>query len=574
MTPSLRMASILILTFFVFSCNRPNDGMVRGRKAITALMDSAECTMDDNPAYADSLMRSIDPRSIITKKQQARYALLYTATEYRNYQPITNDSLILAAVKYYSIRNNIKYRFLSYYYLGGVYKDLNKLTDASIAYSQAELLVDKIDNDFWKGLLYSHLANLFEKTCIYNRALSYYRLAIESFEHVGKNYHMMMSIVNSANCEFSIRHFDIADSILCNLQKRDAVRKDHRVFDLVINSRLNHFVLTNETDSAILLFNSYKSVVEEKAINTPYYYSFLAVYYDQINDTIKAEQCLNTAKDFINSEVDSIYWFYYNYRIAKNQKKYYDALAFHEKYNNLQSLSLISDLMQPVLSAQNDYFLRLAELESVKASNRKTILIASVLLFTLLLTLILFMGLKKRRESDNLIRDYISTIDELTTQIFIKQDKISNLNAKVREMIRNQFNNSDYLYTRYYEQIDDSRKAERVYRIVRNQLKEFTNTKNLQHIDELLDDAFDGIMSKLSKTELEFKEKDMLLIRFALAGFSAKSIAALLEESHQNINQRKKRMLDKIQIKAPKLMEELRIALNHKQIDSAPELTR
>jgi DNA-binding NarL/FixJ family response regulator len=182
------------------------------------------------------------------------------------------------------------------------------------------------------------------------------------------------------------------------------------------------------------------------------------------------------------------------------------------------------------------------------------------------------MGLKKRRESDNLIRDYISTIDELTTQIFIKQDKISNLNAKVREMIRNQFNNSDYLYTRYYEQIDDSRKAERVYRIVRKQLKEFTNTKNLQHIDELLDDAFDGIMSKLSKTELEFKEKDMLLIRFALAGFSAKSIAALLEESHQNINQRKKRMLDKIQIKAPKLMEELRIALNHKQIDSAPEL--
>ena len=134
-------------------------------------------------------------------------------------------------------------------------------------------------------------------------------------------------------------------------------------------------------------------------------------------------------------------------------------------------------------------------------------------------------------------------------------------------------NSSDYLYTRYYEQIDDSRKAERVYRVVRNQLKDFTNTKNLQYIDELLDDAFDGIMSKLLSSGLEFKEKDLMLIRFALAGFSAKSIAALLDESHQNINQRKKRMLDKIQIQAPKLMDELRIALNIKQINASSTIS-
>ena len=78
----------------------------------------------------------------------------------------------------------------------------------------------------------------------------------------------------------------------------------------------------------------------------------------------------------------------------------------------------------------------------------------------------------------------------------------------------------------------------------------------------MLNNAFDGIMIKLSSSGLDIKEKDMLLIRFVLTGFSAKSIAALLGESQPNINQRKKRLLDKIQLNSPELMSELRIALS------------
>ena len=170
----------------------------------------------------------------------------------------------------------------------------------------------------------------------------------------------------------------------------------------------------------------------------------------------------------------------------------------------------------------------------------------------------------KRREADNKIRDYICTIKELTTQISVNQDKISTLNAKVREMLRQQFDPSDYLYTRFYEQIDDSKKAERLYRVVKSQLDGFTNAKNIGRIDEMLDEAFDGIMTKLALSGLELKEKDLLLIRFVLSGFSAKAIAALLNDTHQNIGQRKKRLLDKIQIYAPELMDELRIALNNR----------
>ena len=157
MTSCLQMTSILVLAFFIISCTRQEDGMVRGRRSINSLMDSVECLMDDYPAKADSMMQRIDIQSVKNEEQRARYALLYTATQYKNYQPFTSDSLIMQAVNYYSNSINYDYRFLSFYYLGCVYMEMKQYTEASVAMLQAELLTDRIDNEFWKGLLYAFM---------------------------------------------------------------------------------------------------------------------------------------------------------------------------------------------------------------------------------------------------------------------------------------------------------------------------------------------------------------------------------------------------------------------------------
>lgn len=567
MTPSLRMASILLLTFFILGCNRPDDGMVRGRKAITALMDSAECTMDDYPAYADSLMRSIDPSFLITPKQRARYALLYTATEYKNYQPFTSDSLITEAVQYYSVRNNINYRFLSYYYLGCVYLEMNHLTDAFVAFSQAEILVDRINNDYWKGLLYTRLGEIYYKTCFMGRASEYYSQSSECFERAEKYWHEYQAMYLISKCEINSEKYHKADSLAQLVQDWAYDNKNYRLYKDAINNRFTAAFNSNDIDGVSVIYDKYLSpkgnddIIQCDTL-------VLALYYLVKKDFPKAEFFLERGRSVFDSpEEDSVYYNYYKYLLAKEKGDIEETIKYLRSYTSHDTDFVRKVLNGSILDAQKDYYKKVVELESAKTHIRKTRLIVSVILFCLLISIGLYVSYKRRRDTEKQIQDYISTINDLTTQISVNKDKISNLNAKVREMIRKQFNPSDYLYTRYYEQMDDSRKAEHVYRVVRNQLREFTNTKNLQHIDELLDEAFDGIMSKLSKTELEFKEKDMLLLRFALAGFSAKSIAALLDESHQNINQRKKRMLDKIQIQAPNLADELRIALNIRQIN-------
>lgn len=569
MTPRLRMASILLLTFFVFSCYRPGDGMKQGPKAAITLMDSAECIMDDNPAYADSLMRSINPHSILTKRQRARYALLYTATEYKNDQLFTSDSLIMEAVRYYSIRNNIDYRFLSYYYLGCVYLEMKQLTDAFVAYSQAEVLVDRINNDYWKGLLYARLGYIYYETCIMSRAAEYFSQSYKCYVNAEKNFHKYSSLFWEARSQLNGKQYLIADSLAQVVQDWAIENKNIDLYNSAINLRFRAVLYFNDIDRII---NCYEDNISQNInfdINQCDILS-LALYYVKTKDYSKAEYYLGGADSSLaNSVSDTLYYNFYKYLLAKDKGDTEESLKYLRIYTSQDAEGVRKILNNSILGAQKNYYKMVAELESAKTRIRKTRLVASIILFCMIVSIGFYVNLKRRRDTEKQIQDYISIINDLTTQISVNKDKISNLNAKVREMIRKQFNPSDYLYTRYYEQMDDNRKAEHVYRVVRNQLKEFTNTKNLQHIDELLDEAFDGIMSKLLSSGLEFKEKDLLLLRFALAGFSAKSIAALLDESHQNINQRKKRMLDKIQIQAPKLMDELRMALNIKQINAS-----
>lgn len=561
MKTCLRLSSILMLAFLCCGFTRSSDGTVSGRRAINALMDSAEFTMDDNPEYADSLMNRIDSHSIKSKSQRARYALLYTATQYKCYKPFTSDSLIMEAVVYYSVRNNIDYRFLSYYYLGCVYTELGRFKEAALPLSNAEWLVDRIDNDYWKGLLYTQLGVIFKNGLEYKRAEEYSCKAVDCYTRAGKELHKLYALIDCGHNLIAMRDYAAADSILKEVEEGALSIGDSSLLRQSTNGRFSCCLFQDDMDKAKEMLNSVV-MLNEKTSDSFYYLELMAGYYILAKDYSESELYLKRIQECNLSNNDSIYYYLRLYQLAKNKGESEAASLYLSKYTLLDKQYVLETLIEPLWEVQYDYFRTKTELESVKARNRITILVASVMVFLLLLLIILINNRNRKRETEIKINDYISTINDLTTQITVNQDKISKLNGKVREMLRLQFNHSDYLYTRYYEQIDDSKKAERFYRVVKTQLEGFTTPKNIVRIDELLDETFDGIMTKLTMSGLDIKDKDLLLLRFSLAGFSAKSIAALLDDTHLNINQRKKRMLDKIKAKTPQLAYELHIALN------------
>lgn len=554
---------ILVMAMLLTGCSHVNDGMVRGRRAITALMDSVESIVDENASLADSLMQLIDSHSIYNRGQRARYALLSTQAQYKNYRLITTDSLIMEAVRYYSINKNLNYRFLSYYYLGCAYMDMERNTDASVALAQAERMVDQIDNDYWKGLLYSSLGLLFNNSGNYKLAEEYFIKSEKCYSCAGKELHKIYALYYVGCSKKDMHNFEDADSVLEIVENAALAIGDSILFGDCVFDRFSGVIYMSESNRAIKMFNDY-AILNENTYDSFGYLVLMARYYNLIKEYNNSDSYLERARQCIVTETDSIYWYYVSSLLAENEGKIKDALEYFQSYTSVQNESLKTLLNQPIAIAQRDYYRTASELETIKFRNKITMLVASIII----LILIVFSGLvynrNKRLETQKRIGLYLSTIEELTTQVSVDQNKISNLNAQVREMLRQQFSSSDFLYTRYYEQIDDSKKAERLYRIVKNQIDDFTSHKNVGKIDELLNGTFDGVMDDLLSSGLDLKEKDLLLLRFVLAGFSAKSIATLLNDTHPNINQRKKRLLDKIAIVAPDLMEKLRNALNSK----------
>ncbi|MBO4268007.1 MAG: hypothetical protein J5869_01400, partial [Bacteroidaceae bacterium] len=91
MKRTARLAWILIAVVTV-SCS-DNSGL-----------DYMEQLIETNPAKADTLFKTFPVPE--NKSQHAWYAVLKTQAEYKNYQPVISDSLILTATDYYGTPYN------------------------------------------------------------------------------------------------------------------------------------------------------------------------------------------------------------------------------------------------------------------------------------------------------------------------------------------------------------------------------------------------------------------------------------------------------------------------------------
>ncbi|MBO4560404.1 MAG: hypothetical protein J5705_00355, partial [Bacteroidaceae bacterium] len=285
-------------------------------------------------------------------------------------------------------------------------------------------------------------------------------------------------------------------------------------------------------------------------------------YYIAARDFKNARKVLNMA--WVNPPADSTNLLLAESLLYEKMGKNDSAIICYRQSMTLNNAIARKMLEKPVISAQRDYYRAISELKELEVRNKATMLIAAIIILILTVVSYTFFNLNRKRKTNEQMRNYLYAIDELTARDTISQTRIQILNSQVRDILRQQFLPSDYLFTRYYEQIDDARKAERLYKVVKTQIDDFTNSRNIDRLDTLLNEAYGGLMDKLLSSHLKLQDKELLHIRFVLSGFSAKSIAAILNDSHQNINQRKKRLLEKIGRLDAGLLVELNTALNSK----------
>ena len=551
------LSIVLVIAILVTCCSKVEDGMIHGGRNIEAVINRAESIMDDDAATADSLMQLIDSQSIRGKERQARYALIYTAAHYKNYQPMTTDSLIMIAVRHYSISKNLDYRFLSYYYLGCVYVELGQYTDAAVALSQAEQLVYRIDNDYWKGLLYTQLGVIFDVACDYNRAVDYHTKAEACYKRAEKKLHRAYAQYKIGHFRMNLQDYIIADSIFRLVEEKATELDDMDLYTRCLYDRLLCTVYMKQPDSATIVCNEYLKVYKDSS-NDVGHLKALALYYNLVKDYSKSELCLDEAWKCDLSITDSTYLYFVKSLLAESKGLKDESLDYYHEYISLQNADLRATMRQPLLAAQNEQYRIMAENELLKNHQARMMLMLCVIIFLLILVIVMVTYYYKKKNIQEQLYDSLGVVEELTAQNLMHTNTIEQLRNQVRIQFHERYDITNRLYSMYFDSASQEKITKQQLKVTINSLiKDYTSTENVRRLDSLLNESYDGIMDRMTTQEMGLTDKEVQLFRYSFAGLSSKSVSVIIKETPQNIYQIKSRLLKKVRRNSEELWSKL-----------------
>ena len=137
----------------------------------------AEALMYTHPDSALQVLEAIPDPEKLTGQEQADYALLLTQARSRCRITATSDSLIRIATDYYRHSDDHARKATALYYLGDVYTDMKRYTEAVVPLKQAEEVLHEA-HPTMQSLVYSKLGYLNRKSSNYELALEYYAKAM------------------------------------------------------------------------------------------------------------------------------------------------------------------------------------------------------------------------------------------------------------------------------------------------------------------------------------------------------------------------------------------------------------
>ena len=118
------------------------------KQGLADTLHRAEALMNEYPDSALQLLRALPVADMHQAGNRARYALLYSQALDKNYIDETNDSLINIAVAYYRTTDDVRSKFLAFYYQGRIYTNAGELHKAMLAYTEAEQLADGVKDGY------------------------------------------------------------------------------------------------------------------------------------------------------------------------------------------------------------------------------------------------------------------------------------------------------------------------------------------------------------------------------------------------------------------------------------------
>ena len=409
--------SILLLLLAFTACSE--------KKAVTDVLNRAEVLMDEHSDSSLTLLRTLTFDDFRKESNRARYALLHSQALDKNYIDVTGDSLISVAVKYYKDKDDVRSKFLSYYYMGRVHANGERYLQATSCLMESEQLVEEVGDDYLSGLLYSEMGRIYRLYYDYPKSLEAYQKAAEYYERAGKIGHRnYMWFYQSTVCR-NMNKYDEGERLLRKVLSSAQNEQDADLVKSCLGNLVMLLVEQNRMSEAKELYEKEMSPSVGEEYGSSSFMGALATLYASAGDFIKAESYLKRGWGWAMNHTDSISLYLSSSEVrdlSNNRNVAYQELL---KGVSLQNKETQQALQQPVLTAQRDYLSEKVAFEAYRLRMEKRQNLLSVLLLVLLLLVSVYVFFRLLKKIQKKSMQVIHYLEMEKKQVEEEKDRIS-----------------------------------------------------------------------------------------------------------------------------------------------------
>ena len=389
-------------------------------------LQSAEQLLETDVVAADSILESMTPPS--SKRGQAWFAVLKTQADYKQYKPITSDSLILTATNYYGSHRKSYRSAMAWYSQGCVYSEMhNDLAAIDAFLKSKDLFPDTLVRYY--TLAEQKLGNIYLERKMVEQAEYQLRCCQRNAIRLNNNKTANYATIRLGLCSLYSRDYDTADSIFTSILNEDTFSYNHKKEALYQMAKIKA-LHSKDRDGAL----SYIDVYLEKAIgdttSTAIGYSLKADIFYMENDYDSAYIYYKKSMDYetelftkcSNAERLSLLSY-----LRDNPD---DAVYYHQLYGVLMDSVNHVVLSKEIRDLQYVHREKLLE-ESLKDRHRRFLIIGVSSILLLIIAILLIYAIYKNREKKKILAKQDELLQE---EKELRRSSIQMLESKVREL--------------------------------------------------------------------------------------------------------------------------------------------
>ena len=551
-----RLLFILAFALTFVSCNRHSEHW--------NTLSNVESYIVEHPDSALIVLEQIDISELSSKEERAKLALLLSMALDKNYVDKTDFNVLQPAIDYYEDNGSATEKFQTYYLQGRIYQNQGNDTQAMMAYAQAKELLGGIDNHYLSGQLHTEIGNIYRSNYDYAKSLEAYKTAYAHYTAVGLESYAAYALLDIGLSYWNLE--DIAKGIeYINEALQMALKLQDEYLEMVCYQ--NIVILCDDIDAVGRCGSIVEALVNQYNIEKFGSGSLVAIasYYAEVEEYDRMEEFIGRAWSNTTNAKDSINVYLTQADILKRTGKPEEALQYFEAGVKLQNREVRSSLKQPIETTQKEYFQQQAEHNAYRLKKDRELYI-TLGIIALLALIVVAMYIRHRMLSKDLeISKYMVLSSELQSAIRDREDRlsaisehissqeeahntlVSDMHRQIAELFEKQYELLDKLSNTYYETQGVSKEKENIFKQVKSEIDKFATDKRAVAQLEKIVNTYKRNVIGLVRSEIpNISERDITLLCFIYAGFSAKSISIFIGETTSNILTRKSRLRSKI----------------------------